>query len=169
MKTETFAALQAGLPRRIVEGKASRACLPHTPGHAVVRANSRSYKGTDHSPHGQQPQIMTSIPSASAPIEHPFNASLSLGAPGRRKNCRGNGWRVVPAHRSDHINGPATGQLPQLQPQSYLAAVRPPRHPRLASAIYEPCCVETSRAAATPAKADAIKQGAARALCDLSS
>jgi large subunit ribosomal protein L13 len=65
MKTETFAALQARLPERIVE-KAIKGMLPHNALGRQLFRKLKVYKGAEHPHAAQQPQILTLDPSATA-------------------------------------------------------------------------------------------------------
>ncbi|MCP9829574.1 MULTISPECIES: 50S ribosomal protein L13 [unclassified Synechococcus] len=65
MKTETFAALQARLPERIVE-KAIKGMLPHNALGRQMFRKLKVYKGAEHPHAAQQPQPLALDPSASA-------------------------------------------------------------------------------------------------------
>ncbi len=65
MKTETFAALQARLPERIVE-KAIKGMLPHNALGRQLFRKLKVYKGAEHPHTAQQPQVLTLDPSATA-------------------------------------------------------------------------------------------------------
>ena len=65
MKTETFAALQARLPERIVE-KAVKGMLPHNALGRQLFRKLKVYKGAEHPHAAQQPQALALDPAASA-------------------------------------------------------------------------------------------------------
>jgi large subunit ribosomal protein L13 len=65
MKTETFAALQARLPERIIE-KAIKGMLPHNALGRQMFRKLKVYKGAEHPHAAQQPQPLALDPSASA-------------------------------------------------------------------------------------------------------
>ncbi len=65
MKTETFSALQARLPERIVE-KAIKGMLPHNALGRQMFRKLKVYKGAEHPHAAQQPQPLALDPSASA-------------------------------------------------------------------------------------------------------
>ncbi len=65
MKTETFAALQARLPERIVE-KAIKGMLPHNALGRQLFRKLKVYKGAAHPHAAQQPQALALDPSAAA-------------------------------------------------------------------------------------------------------
>ncbi len=65
MKTETFAALQARLPERIVE-KAIKGMLPHNALGRQLFRKLKVYKGAAHPHAAQQPQVLALDPSATA-------------------------------------------------------------------------------------------------------
>jgi large subunit ribosomal protein L13 len=65
MKTETFAALQARLPERIVE-KAIKGMLPHNALGRQLFRKLKVYKGAEHPHAAQQPQVLALDPSATA-------------------------------------------------------------------------------------------------------
>jgi large subunit ribosomal protein L13 len=65
MKTETFSALQARLPERIVE-KAVKGMLPHNALGRQLFRKLKVYKGADHPHAAQQPQVLALDPSTSA-------------------------------------------------------------------------------------------------------
>ena len=65
MKTESFAALQARLPERIVE-KAIKGMLPHNALGRQLFRKLKVYKGLEH-PHGaQQPKVLALDPATTA-------------------------------------------------------------------------------------------------------
>ncbi|MCP9885341.1 50S ribosomal protein L13 [Synechococcus sp. ATX 2A4] len=64
MKTETFAALQARLPERIVE-KAIKGMLPHNALGRQMFRKLKVYKGAEHPHTAQQPKPLALDPSAS--------------------------------------------------------------------------------------------------------
>jgi large subunit ribosomal protein L13 len=65
MKTETFAALQARLPERIIE-KAIKGMLPHNALGRQLFRKLKVYKGAEHPHAAQQPQVLALDPSTSA-------------------------------------------------------------------------------------------------------
>jgi large subunit ribosomal protein L13 len=65
MKTETFEALQARLPERIVE-KAIKGMLPHNALGRQLFRKLKVYKGAEHPHTAQQPQVLALDPSATA-------------------------------------------------------------------------------------------------------
>lgn len=67
MKTETFEALQARLPERIVE-KAIKGMLPHNALGRQLFRKLKVYKGAEHPHTAQQPQVLVLAldPSATA-------------------------------------------------------------------------------------------------------
>jgi len=65
MKTESFAALQARLPERIIE-KAVKGMLPHNALGRQLFRKLKVYKGAEHPHAAQQPQALALDPAASA-------------------------------------------------------------------------------------------------------
>ena len=65
MKTESFAALQARLPERIIE-KAVKGMLPHNALGRQLFRKLKVYKGAEHPHAAQKPQALALDPAASA-------------------------------------------------------------------------------------------------------
>ena len=65
MKTESFAALQARLPERIIE-KAVKGMLPHNALGRQLFRKLKVYKGAEHPHAAQQPKALALDPAASA-------------------------------------------------------------------------------------------------------
>ncbi|MEB3172116.1 MAG: 50S ribosomal protein L13 [Synechococcaceae cyanobacterium] len=65
MKTETFAALQARLPERIIE-KAVKGMLPHNALGRQLFRKLKVYKGSEHPHAAQKPQVLALDPAAAA-------------------------------------------------------------------------------------------------------
>jgi len=65
MKTETFAALQARIPERIIE-KAVKGMLPHNALGRQLFRKLKVYKGAEHPHAAQQPKALALDPAASA-------------------------------------------------------------------------------------------------------
>ena len=160
MKVETFEHLQERLPERIVE-KAIKGMLPHNALGRQMFRKLKVYKG----------RASPCRPAAQAPPARsrrfcPMSTSNSVvyWGTGRRKTSVAR-VRLVPGNGTITINGRPGDNYLNYNP-AYIAAVKAPLQTLGLTAEYD--VLVNVRGGGLTGQADAIKQGAARALCELS-